>query len=120
MKVLIADDDLLIRTILTDMLGELGHTVVAARDGAEALELYGKEKPDAVLLDFLMPKMNGMDAMKAIRQQGGGTPIVMLTAISDRSVRAVEPGAEQPDAFLEKPPRLKSLEKALAKVAARA
>lgn len=118
MKILIADDDQLIRAMLADILGALGHTVVAARDGLEAVELFAKEKPDAVFLDFLMPKLNGLDALARIRATPAParTPVVLLTAISDRSVKALG-ASEQPDAFLEKPLKPRAVAKALAKVA---
>jgi two-component system, response regulator PdtaR len=116
LKVLIADDDSLIRTMLGDVLADLGHTVVSATNGQEALDLFKSERPDAVFLDFLMPKMNGLDALKAIRASGNRTPVVLLTAISDHSMKSLGP-SESPDAFLEKPFRPKTVEKTLAKVA---
>lgn len=114
MKILIADDDHFIRILLTDLLSDLGHTVVAAANGAEAVELWKREQPDVAVLDFLMPKMSGIDALKAMRADGGRVPAVLLTAISDRSVREVE-GENAPTAFLEKPFKRRSLEKAIAK-----
>jgi CheY-like chemotaxis protein len=115
LKVLIADDDMLIRTMLSDILLELGHSVVEAKNGVEAVETYGRENPDAVFLDFLMPKMSGLDALRAIRAKGGKAPVVLLTAISDSSVRSLEP-AEAPNVYLEKPLSRRAVEKALAKV----
>ncbi len=114
MKVLIADDDRLVREMLGDLLGELGHAVVAAKDGEEALELWERERPDAVILDFLMPRLSGLDALRRMRVGGRRVPAVLLTAISDRTVRAVE-GADAPDAFLEKPFSKRKVEKALAR-----
>jgi len=114
MKVLIADDDRLVREMLADLLSELGHAVVAAADGSEAVELWRKEQPDAVILDFLMPKLSGLDALEAMRSGGRRVPAVLLTAISDRSVRTLE-GADAPGAFLEKPFSKRSVEKALAR-----
>jgi CheY-like chemotaxis protein len=114
MKVLIADDDRLVREMLADVLSELGHTVVAAANGNEAVELWRRERPDAVILDFLMPKLSGLDALEAMRSGGRHVPAVLLTAISDRSVRALK-GADAPGAFLEKPFSKKSVEKALAR-----
>ncbi len=114
MKVLIADDDQLIRAMLTDILVELGHTVVAATNGAEAVELWKREQPDVAVLDFLMPKLSGIDALRAMQESGKPVPAVLLTAISDRSVREVE-GGDAPAAFLEKPFKKRSVEKALAK-----
>ena len=112
MKVLIADDDQTIRALLTDMLVDLGHEVVAAANGAEAVELAAREQPDAVILDFLMPKLSGIDALKAMRERGLGMPAVLLTAISDSSMRELE-GFEAPDAILEKPFKRRTIEKAL-------
>ncbi len=114
MKVLIADDDRTIRSLLTDMLVDLGHTVVAAANGAEAVELAASENPHVVILDFLMPKLSGLDALKAMRERGLVMPAVLLTAISDTSMREVE-GVEAPDAVLEKPFKKRTIEKALAR-----
>jgi two-component system, response regulator PdtaR len=112
-KVLIADDDQLIRTMLAAVLAELGHTVVAAVNGAEAVELCERERPDAVIVDFLMPKLSGLEALRRMRAGGRPLPAVLLTAISDGSVRAVG-GLDTPDAILEKPFRRKTVAKALA------
>ena len=114
MKVLIADDDQTIRALLGDMLVDLGHVVVTATNGAEAVELCAREAPDVVILDFLMPKLSGLDALKAMRERGLVMPAVLLTAISDASMRDVE-GFEAPDAVLEKPFKKRTIEKALAK-----
>ena len=112
MKVLIADDDQTIRALLTDMLVDLGHAVVAAANGAEAVELAASEQPDAVILDFLMPKLSGIDALKAMRERGLAMPAVLLTAISDSSIREMD-DFQAPDAILEKPFRRRDIEKAL-------
>jgi CheY-like chemotaxis protein len=114
MKVLIADDDQTIRALLSDMLADLGHVVVAAANGADAVELCAREQPDVVILDFLMPKLSGLDALKAMRERGLVMPAVLLTAISDASMREME-GFEAPDAVLEKPFKRRTIEKALAR-----
>jgi two-component system, response regulator PdtaR len=112
-KVLIADDDRLIRAMLADALAELGHTVVEAANGAEAVALAAREQPDAVILDFLMPRLSGLDALREMRAGGRRLPAVLLTALSDGSVRAAF-GADPPDAVLEKPFKKRGVEKALA------
>jgi CheY-like chemotaxis protein len=112
-KVLIADDDRLVRTQLADLLADLGHAVVSAENGAEALDLCARESPDLLILDFLMPKLSGLDAIHTLRQRGVRVPAVLLTAISDGSFRAVE-GAEAVDVLLEKPVTRRSLVRALA------
>jgi CheY-like chemotaxis protein len=114
MKVLIADDDRTIRALLADMLVDLGHVVVAASNGAEAVEMAASENPHVVILDFLMPKLSGLDALKAMRERGLDMPAVLLTAISDTSMREVE-GVEAPDSVLEKPFKKRTIERALAR-----
>jgi len=86
--------------------------VVAATNGAEAVELAAREQPDAVILDFLMPKLSGLDALKAMRERGLPMPAVLLTAISDSSIREME-DVPAPEAILEKPFRRRDIEKAL-------
>jgi CheY-like chemotaxis protein len=113
-KVLIADDDRTIRTLLSDMLGGLGHDVIAVENGAEAVERCASDAPDVLILDFLMPKLSGVDAVKALRDLGIRTPVVLLTAISDTSIRELD-GFQAPEAILEKPFKLRSIEKALEK-----
>jgi CheY-like chemotaxis protein len=61
-----------------------------------------------------MPKLSGLDALQAIRQQGQRMPALLLTAISDSSLRAME-GFDQPDAILGKPFKRRQIEKALAR-----
>ncbi len=118
MKVLIADDDRLVRTMVSDLLADLGHAVVAASNGAEAVDLGAREAPDVLILDFLMPKMSGLDALQALRARGVRAPAVLLTAISDRSLRGVE-GADAIDVRLEKPVTRRSLERALVRATRR-
>lgn len=114
MKVLIADDDRLVRTMLADLLGDLGHAVVLAENGEEALDVCAREAPDVLILDLLMPRLSGLDALHALRDRGVRAPAVLLTAISDGSFRAME-GAEAVDVLLEKPVTRRSLERALSR-----
>ncbi len=118
MRVLIADDDQTIRALLADLLADLGYEVLTASNGAEAVELAVREEPDALILDFLMPRLSGVDALKAIRARGLTMPAVLLSAVSDSSLRELE-GFEAPEAMLEKPFRRKTVEKALEKALAR-
>ncbi len=113
-KVLIADDDRLVRALLADLLGELGHAVVAAEDGAAAVALAAREAPDVLILDFLMPRLSGLDALRELRAAGVTTPAVLLTAITDKSLRGVE-GADAVEAVLEKPVTPRSLQRALSR-----
>jgi CheY-like chemotaxis protein len=113
-KVLIADDDRLVRTMLADLLADLGHAVVAAADGAEAVALCARESPDVLILDFLMPKLSGLDALQALRARGVSAPAVLLTAITDGSFRGVD-GSEAVEVLLTKPVTRRRLERALAR-----
>ena len=100
--------------MLSDLLGELGHAVVEAANGADAVALADREAPDLLILDFLMPKLSGLDALPALREKGVRTPAVLLSAISDRSIRAME-GADAADVLLEKPVTRRSLARALSR-----
>jgi len=113
-KVLLADDDRLIRAMLGDLLAELGHEVTAAADGAEAVAACARFAPDLVILDFLMPRLSGLDALKELRRSGLRAPAVLLTAITDGSLREVE-GVDVVGAVLEKPFTRRTLERAIAR-----
>jgi len=112
-KVLIADDDRLVRTMLGDLLAELGHVVVSAQDGAEAVKLCDREPPDLLILDFLMPRLSGLDALREIRKRHG-IPALLITAINEGSLRGVD-GVDQVQGRLEKPFTRKSVEAAIGK-----
>ena len=80
-KILIADDDIEMRESLAAMLEASGYKVIIAENGAEAVELAAKELPSLIMLDIHMPKMNGLNACKAIKtnQVTKPIPVVMLT-----------------------------------------
>jgi CheY-like chemotaxis protein len=111
-KILIADDDRLTRVMLTDLLSELGYLVVQAANGAEAVALCASEAPDLLILDFLMPKLSGLDALLEIRRERP-VPAIMLTAINEGSLRGLD-GVEQIQVLLQKPFTKKTLERAIA------
>ena len=79
-RLLVAEDDPAILTGLADLLRLEGYDVEEAADGLTALELFQKQRPDLVLLDVMMPKMNGYDVCRAIRRTDSVTPVLMLTA----------------------------------------
>ena len=83
-KIMVVDDDTTLHDMYAERLKAEGYTVVDAYDGEEALEKVYKEKSDLILLDIMMPKINGIDVMKKIREGGQGiknTPIILLTAL---------------------------------------
>jgi DNA-binding response OmpR family regulator len=116
-KVLIADDDQLITGMLGELLGELGHVALVARDGSAAVTLCDREKPDLVILDFLMPRLSGLDALVQIRNRHR-VPAILLTAIHHGSLRGVD-GMEHVQAMLEKPFDRASVVRAIEKALAR-
>ena len=97
-EVLIADDSQFLRKKISDILKEheLIRIVDCAKDGEEAVKFVKKYKPDVLVLDLLMPKMNGLDAFKLIMEEQP-TPTVILSAISpknlDSSIQALLMGA---------------------------
>jgi len=80
-KILIADDDAEMRESLVSLLRQAGYKVIEAENGAEAAELAKIELPSLIMLDIHMPKMNGLEACKAIKsdQVTRSIPVVMLT-----------------------------------------
>jgi len=80
MKILIAEDQSGIADFLRQGLEEEGYQTVLATDGQAALEVYNEAKPDLVLLDWMLPKVLGIDVCKMIREQDSTTPIIFLTA----------------------------------------
>ena len=104
MKVLIVDDEPFNLELLVEVLSAEGFEICTAEDGLEAVEVYARERPQVVLMDIRMPRLNGVEAMKRIRELPGGkeTPILCLTASAlgrDRE-RFL---AEGLDAYLQKP-----------------
>ncbi len=104
LKILVADDTDTDRLILESIVRKEGHHVVLARNGIEAVEVYKQEKPDIVLLDALMPELDGFGAARKIKELAGDqlVPIIFLTSLSDTEslVQCLDAGG---DDFLSKP-----------------
>jgi len=100
--VLVVDDESSIVTLLTYNLVEAGFAVITANDGAEGFRLAMEEQPDVILLDWMLPKMDGMEVCKKLRLQGIHIPIIMLTAKGEEfdKVLGLELGA---DDYMTKP-----------------
>jgi DNA-binding response OmpR family regulator len=82
-KVLLADDDMTLHEMYAERLKAAGYQIISAYDGEEALAKVYKEMPDVILLDIMMPKINGIDVMKKIRddEKVNKIPIILLTAL---------------------------------------
>ena len=100
-KVLVVDDEPKIVEMVRLYLERDGHTVLIARDGPSALEVFGRDRPDLVVLDLMLPGIDGLEVCRAIRRQSE-VPIVMLTARAEEMDKLIglELGA---DDYLTKP-----------------
>jgi OmpR family response regulator RpaB len=108
LKILVADDEANIRRILETRLTMQGHEVLMASNGAEALELFRGSEPDLVVLDVMMPELDGFAVVERIRAQSE-VPIILLTALGDVADRitGLQLGA---DDYMVKPFSPKELE----------
>ena len=107
-RILVVDDDHAVRESLRRSLQFNGYDVAMAGDGAEALASIARAAPDAVVMDVMMPRLDGIEATKALRTSGNDLPIIVLTArdsVGDR-VEGLDAGA---DDYLTKPFALEEL-----------
>lgn len=102
MKILIVDDEQPIRTLLDYNLKQSNFETIMAADGEQAIEKVETENPDLILLDLMLPKMDGIEVCKNLRQRNINTPIIMLTAKGEETdkVLGLEIGA---DDYMSKP-----------------
>jgi two-component system, OmpR family, response regulator MprA len=107
-RLLVVDDDPDIRDSLRRALGYAGYAVTTVADGADALGSVARSPVDLIILDVLMPMLDGFDTCRALRDRGNATPVLVLTArdaVDDR-VAGLEAGA---DDYLVKPFALREL-----------
>lgn len=100
-KILVVEDDLSIQALLHDFLEEAGHSVVLASDGVDALAKYSREPFDLVLLDIMLPKIDGYGVCEVIRQKSD-VPVIMLTAL-DSEQNQIKGLDLQADDYITKP-----------------
>ncbi len=84
-KILVVEDEATLQKALTDVLTQEGYDVLSALDGMLGLELALKEKPDLILLDIILPKIDGFEVLKKLKEEGSQIPIIILTNLSDIS-----------------------------------
>jgi DNA-binding response OmpR family regulator len=114
---LVVDDDRLLLRLVELNLSKLGIKVILADSGQEALRLAQKERPDVILLDIMMPRMDGYEVIRQLKasEETSAIPVIMLTAKSnllDRS-RCREMGAVD---YITKPFRLEELRNAVSRI----
>jgi len=102
--VLVADDEDSSRRILKTLLNSLGYEIILAEDGSQALEMVKKYSPDVILLDVVMPEMDGFEVCRKLKQNSDTAiiPVVMVTSLNDHDdlLRGIESGATD---FISKP-----------------
>jgi len=116
-NIMIVDDLAFIKLLLKDLIEKAGFRVIGeASDGEEAIDMYEEKKPDLVLLDITMPKMDGITALKRILALDPGAKVIMCSALGQQRliVQAIQLGAKD---FIVKPFRpervISSIKKAL-------
>ena len=108
MRILVVDDDRAVRESLRRSLSFNGYSVELAQDGVEALEAIASDRPDAVVLDVMMPRLDGLEVCRQLRSTGDDLPILVLTArdTTSEKVAGLDAGA---DDYLPKPFALEEL-----------
>ncbi len=114
--VMIVDDSAFMRQHCVSLVQELGHGTVEACDGREAVELYQRAKPDAVLMDITMPRMDGLEALHAILALDPDANVAMVTAVDQQAstLQALKEGAR---AVVAKPYESEKIKTTLQKLA---
>jgi len=102
MTILVVDDAAFMRMMIRDILSKEGYRIEEAVNGRDAVEKYEEVSPDLVTLDITMPEMNGLDALKVIREKDPAARVLMVSAMGQQQmiVDALESGAMD---FLVKP-----------------
>jgi len=121
-KILIVDDDSSIREIISTQLSRLNFLTLSAANGKEAVELFKSEKPDLVLMDMLMPVMDGLTAcqkIRALEKKGARIPILFLTARDSRHDQ-ISSTLSGGDDFITKPISLQELRERVLEILQRA
>lgn len=112
--VLVVDDESGILESLEEVLGDEGFSVTIARNGKDALAKVASQRPDLVLLDYMMPVMDGRETLRALRNEPAtrDLPVIMMSALPRKSL----PADCVPDAFLRKPFEIDALLRELSRL----
>lgn len=115
-SILICDDAAFMRMMIKDILTKNGYNIVGeAENGAKAVEKYNETKPDLVLMDITMPEMDGIQALKQIREMDPNACIIMCSAMGQQAmvIEAIQSGAKD---FIVKPFQAERVIEAVQKV----
>ncbi|OGR28176.1 MAG: hypothetical protein A2277_14530 [Desulfobacterales bacterium RIFOXYA12_FULL_46_15] len=118
-RILLAEDNKVNQKVASLMLGKIGHGIIIANNGKEAVKLFTEDRFDVILMDIQMPEMDGLQATRAIREieksRGGRIPIIALTANAMKGdcERFIAAGM---DGYISKPIKIKNITETLAKI----
>ena len=85
-KVLVVDDSEFMRMVLKNILKEENYQIIETSDGTEAIEQFKVEKPDLVLLDIIMPKMDGVAVLDSLKKINSDANVIMITAVGQEQI----------------------------------
>lgn len=88
-KILIIEDDSLTNETICEYIKDMGHTAVPVFDGEQALHLLQQETVDLIVLDIMLPKVNGLTVLKTLRKSDISVPVIMLTALDDLDTQII-------------------------------
>ncbi len=82
LKILVVDDEAAIRNLLDDLLGDEGYVVYTASNGRAALEMVQQERPDLILMDVMMPELDGLETLRRLRavEDSAVVPVILMSA----------------------------------------
>ena len=115
-NILVCDDAAFMRMMIKDILTKNGYNIAGeAENGKKAVEKYNETKPDLVLMDITMPEMDGIQALKAIKQMDPGASVIMCSAMGQQAmvIEAIQSGAKD---FIVKPFQAERVLEAVKKV----
>lgn len=100
LKILVVDDEAAIRNLLDDLLGDEGYEVCTASNGRAALELVQRERPDLILMDVMMPELDGQETLRRLRAvpELAIVPVILMSAAA-----SITPDSADDIAFISKP-----------------
>ena len=106
--ILLIDDSSYMRSVIRSFLSPDGHEILEAENGYKGLQMIHERSPDCLILDLIIPDIDGLKVLKALNDQGSKTPVIVVTADIQGSVRkqCLELGAK---AFVNKPPKKEEL-----------
>lgn len=84
LKILLVEDEENLARLLKEAIGDNFHSFTVAKDGMEGIELFKKNKPDIVITDIMMPRLSGLDMAKELKKTNPDTPIIILSAFSEK------------------------------------